>query len=129
MFFQTAPSAGSFNFNGFFEALDTNPTGVTIFAGDHLVSISGSAAHPNTTGAPTAFNFNTVLTQGGVVDFVVNRVGSPGGRSYGNDSTGLALTVSGAVPESATWGLMIMGFGGVGAMLRSSRRRTVAATA
>ncbi len=27
-----------------------------------------------------------------------------------------------AVPEPATWGLMILGFGGVGAMLRSRRR-------
>ena len=27
------------------------------------------------------------------------------------------------VPEPATWGLMIMGFGGLGAMLRSNRRR------
>ena len=123
----TAPTAGNFNFNGFFEALDTSPTGVTIFAGGHLVSISGFAAHPETTGAPTAFNFNTLLAQGGVVDFVVNRVGSPGGASYGNDSTGLALSVS--VPEPATWGLMIMGFGGIGAMLRSNRRRAVVATA
>jgi hypothetical protein len=30
---------------------------------------------------------------------------------------------TGGVPEPATWGLMIMGFGGIGAMLRSQRRR------
>lgn len=32
-----------------------------------------------------------------------------------------------AVPEPATWGLMIMGFGGAGAMLRSRRRQAAAA--
>ena len=123
----TAPGAGNYAFNGFFEALDTNPTGVTIYAGGHLVTIAGFAAHPNTTGAPTPFNFRAVLAQGGTVDFVVNRVGAPGGVTYGNDSTGLSLGVS--VPEPATWGLMILGFGGIGAMLRSSRRRAIAATA
>lgn len=38
---------------------------------------------------------------------------------------GLAGTV--AVPEPGTWALMILGFGGAGAMLRSHRRRLVAA--
>jgi len=38
-----------------------------------------------------------------------------------------ALVNSGAVPEPATWGLMILGFGGIGAVLR--RRRNVLAAA
>jgi hypothetical protein len=33
-----------------------------------------------------------------------------------------------AVPEPTSWALMLLGFGGMGAMLRS-RRRPVAATA
>jgi hypothetical protein len=33
------------------------------------------------------------------------------------------------VPEPATWGLMIIGFGGMGALLRSNRRRQAIATA
>jgi hypothetical protein len=35
----------------------------------------------------------------------------------------------GAVPEPATWGLMILGFAAVGAGLRNRRRRVIAATA
>lgn len=42
-------------------------------------------------------------------------------------STGLTITGSGAVPEPATWGLMMMGFGGLGAVLRSRRRHAMAA--
>ena len=34
---------------------------------------------------------------------------------------------SGSVPEPSTWALMLFGFGAIGAMLRSSRRRMVAA--
>jgi hypothetical protein len=37
------------------------------------------------------------------------------------------LTVSGVVPEPATWALMILGFGAAGAMLRRSRRMRAAA--
>jgi hypothetical protein len=31
-----------------------------------------------------------------------------------------------AVPEPATWGLMLLGFGGMGMMLRRRRRPTLA---
>ena len=36
----------------------------------------------------------------------------------------VAGDVTGGIPEPGTWGLMILGFGGAGAMLRMSRRRT-----
>ena len=37
------------------------------------------------------------------------------------------LTVSTSVPEPATWALMLAGFGGLGAVARRSRRRTILA--
>ena len=35
----------------------------------------------------------------------------------------------GAVPEPATWALMLLGFGGLGAMLRRQRRQAIASLA
>jgi hypothetical protein len=45
---------------------------------------------------------------------------------YSNNGGGFNVSVA-AVPEPATWGLMIVGFGGLGAVLR--RRRSVAGLA
>lgn len=54
-----------------------------------------------------------------------------GWQSWGDEHWGVSNIVvtqnsvgplGGAVPEPATWGLMLLGFGGLGAMLRRSRR-------
>lgn len=41
------------------------------------------------------------------------------------DLFGIAIAVPGAVPEPASWGLMLIGFGAMGASLRSRRRTTI----
>jgi len=54
------------------------------------------------------------------------------GQTYNvaaRDAFGPKPLVSVGVPEPATWGLMIVGFGGVGALLRRSRRQARAALA
>ena len=65
-----------------------------------------------------------------------NPVGSPtlirsffstGWESF--DDTGVRLDVQGAVPEPATWGLMIAGFGGMGALLRRKNRKAAISAA
>jgi hypothetical protein len=76
------------------------------------------------------------LTSGGVNPLV------PGGRPVGSwegdaNSDALRTVVSGvavsdgfsapaSVPEPAAWALMLVGFGGLGAVMRSSRRRAAA---
>ena len=49
--------------------------------------------------------------------------------AFGNDrvSANFEVVAAGAVPEPATWGMMILGFGLVGATARRRRRATVAA--
>ncbi len=50
------------------------------------------------------------------------------GYSSGSSGIGDALSiVTGGVPEPASWALMILGFGGVGAVLRHRRRQAVLA--
>jgi len=69
--------------------------------------------------------------------FSFSGVPSPPGFTLTNGNTELSSFTAGnisgtfagaTVPEASTWALMIMGFGGAGAMLRS-RRRAVATTA
>lgn len=53
------------------------------------------------------------------------RYGDPQASCVGSDGLNFAFRISGAVPEPASWALMITGFGMVGGALRS--RRTLAA--
>ena len=49
--------------------------------------------------------------------------------AFSGNPTGLAMTPLASVPESASWALMILGFGGLGALARSRRRAGPAAAA
>jgi hypothetical protein len=115
-----APTAGAYNFAGNFTAHDSSPTGVSI------AGYIGTSQQFATTflGGSSPFNFNATLAAGDKVNFVLGAAGD-----YTYDSTGLKLTVTGrdatgAVPEPATWAMMILGFFGMGATLRQRRRLT-----
>jgi len=56
---------------------------------------------------------------------LLNWAGAPGGNDFAVDN----ISVAGGVPEPATWAMMLVGFGGLGAMLRANRRRMASATA
>ncbi len=122
----TAPTSGMYDISGFYELLDTDPSGVNaIIALDGAVIASTlltgpGATHPGTPGESFTFGASHVfLLAGTIIDYGVNNDGS-----FFNDSTGLALTVT-SVPEPATWALVLAGFGGLGAALRARRKAAV----
>jgi hypothetical protein len=76
---------------------------------------------------PTLVNLNTISFPS--AGFTFSGVHPGFGITSGNlndfTATGVSGSFSGAVPEPASWGLMIMGFGAIGAAIRN-RRRSVA---
>lgn len=124
----TAPITGKYNVSGFYELLDTNPSGVNvIIAFDNTVvfdqALSGPpAVGPGTPGGLVAFGASGIfLHAGDFLDYGVNNAGS-----FYNDSTGLALTFA-TVPEPAAWAMMLAGFGLLGGSMRRARRPAAAA--
>jgi hypothetical protein len=65
--------------------------------------------------------FNTTVNDGFAAIAVKNNDGSATGTTTVNAGA-VRVPIATAVPEPATWGLMILGFGGVGAMVRTRRR-------
>ena len=117
-----APTAGSYNFVGLYKTHDVTPTGVDIAAYEGTTLRFSDAF----TGGSRSFDFGADLLAGERVSFLL---GPAGNFTY--DSTGFALTVTsadpttvGGVPEPATWAMMILGFFGMGATLRSRRSLT-----
>jgi len=75
--------------------------------------------------ANEGFKFHGFTALGNDYFRAVNVRGSDGMTAIGvaEFELGHIAGGSGAVPEPATWALMILGFGGVGSTLRASRRR------
>lgn len=105
--FGAAQPTQTITFNSSFLNL-SNSYGRTVAM--QFANLLGSAAAPGNFGGPANPNFN----KRAVADF----------RALGS-----GVFAAGAIPEPATWGLMILGFGGAGVMLRTNRRRMVAAVA
>lgn len=85
-------------------------------------SSSWTLASPTTGYDQKANGNNTYLLQGGVFSAVmVSTLGTSPFKEYKQNSITLGAPIP--VPEPATWGLMLLGFGGMGMALRRSRRR------
>jgi len=91
---------GAFNNSVSFTGPNGNPSGVTSFSFD--VTGTGLAL-----GSTVFDGFNVVF----VADV------------FANGLTGNVAAITGGIPEPASWGLMILGFGGIGAALRTRRQR------
>lgn len=113
----TAVTAGRYSINGSFNYFGTNTTDVHVLVDD----VSVFSGLSNSSHQLTGFGFSQLLTAGQTVDFAVGN----GSNGYEGDSTLLSATL--AVPEPATWALMIAGFSLVGFATR--RRRGVALSA
>ena len=121
----TAAVAGTYALNGSFGRINTSSNGdgvnASIFRG--ATQLFSTNLAPPSFGSTTSFSLSAIaLGVGDTLDFAVNRRGE-----YTFDSTTLSGTISvaalpGAVPEPATWTMLIMGFGAAGGVLRSRRK-------
>jgi hypothetical protein len=124
----TAAVADTYLLNGNFSRLDpfVTPNGgqdgvlASIFKGSGSTYTSlYSNVLTGSLGSSVGFTgLSTSLAAGDYIDFVVNRR-----TAFNTDSTGLQATISfgavaGAVPEPATWAMMIVGFGLIGGAMR-----------
>ena len=79
----------------------------------------------------TQFTFSALSTFNqtafdGFYALAVKNNGLPGEVGSLTDNSGrVAVPIPGGVPEPASWALMIMGFGGVGALVRRRRNKSV----
>jgi len=99
---------------------------------DYIVNITSSSStlqHLAFTVAGTGANAGATLTLDH--NFVDNQNIFAAVDVIGkNGNTGvIGATLAGGVPEPATWGMMLVGFGGLGAMMRRRRAMTAVATA
>ena len=73
------------------------------------------------------FTYSGVTGDAGLQSIYLTNLNlEPSGNDFALDDMSLTGT---AVPEPATWTMMLLGFGGLGALLRANRRRAAAATA
>jgi hypothetical protein len=140
--FSAVGSDGSFS-GTFGDTGITNPTFTDTFTFTLPTGLASSTVSSTFQGATTDVNFTSVTLNGtqfnvgaagknefGFLDNLPVTNGTQtlivSGTSAGNGSfAGTIAFAPRAVPEPATWALMILGFGGVGGMVRNRRRQAV----
>ena len=114
---------------------------------DSLVGVFLSGQSPLTTPATAMLDFSSPTTTPGLQQiFYIGDVGSgftvtaPTGAArlylgtvdgfgWNNNTGSILVTVSEAVPEPSAWAMMLLGLGGLGLVLRASRRKPAPAVA
>jgi len=119
----TAQAAGNFSATATFSVLGTDATGVNLFrfytpfGGSTSIILVGALTQAS---PPLTLNVAGTFAAGDTLGYFVDKSGV-----FFGDSTGVDFAVTVAVPEPATWGLMIIGF----AMVGVAARRRAALTA
>lgn len=120
-----APRTGVYSYDVTVTRGDTGD-GVNLFTFNSFDGTKPQIATINA-GAPTyTFQYSQFLTAGQKVGLGIDR-GGPN-NDYFNDSTLFSGTISGAVPEPASWALMLGGFGFAGVAMRRRNRSAVRVT-
>lgn len=119
----TAPETGIYSISGAWAREDRTPYGTGVLAQILWGStvLSSITVAPNSFGSSYNFDLGGLsLSAGDTIDFAVNR-----NSSYFYDSTSLSgvVSMSAAVPEPGTWVMMLLGFFGIGGLIRSQRRK------
>ncbi len=114
------PTAGVWDYDVSFNLVDVSPTGVGIVGFIIPLGQAVSATDRfilNASNPSLALHYQFSLGAGDRLGLVIDNNGQ-----YYNDSVGVNFTMTqGAVPEPATWALMICGFGLAGAAMRRQR--------
>lgn len=121
-----------FDPNGSIDFFNLSPPGGFSSAGAALSAVQSAAAISHgevdlTSGVPGPFTLLAPIPQ----PWILTTAGGTfhlfapdnGDKNLDNNFGGVSLSFT-AVPEPATWGLMLLGFGGLGAMLRNRRKAT-----
>jgi hypothetical protein len=120
-FFETALLQGSFTGSGSAASLTVTSDDDAYVYLDGIYIGGNPGVHGNTT---AVLDLGSLTGLHSLTVFYADRAQT--GADLALSGIGLD-TLSGGVPEPATWGLMLVGFGGLGAMMR--RRRSAALTA
>lgn len=105
------------SFNSFIVSL-ADGTSQT-FTGEDVVAVGSADGDQSSVRTNGRLTFNA-LTGPAITGLTL----TSGGNSLEIDNIGI---VGGAVPEPATWGMMLLGFGAVGVSLRNRKRRVLQA--